>query len=34
MIADNTLANFTFRWNVESGDTGKGGAEHRGFLLS
>ena len=33
MMIDNTLANFTFQWNVGSGDTGKRGAEHRGFLL-
>jgi hypothetical protein len=32
MIVDNAPANFTFHWNVESGDTGRRGAEHRNFL--
>jgi hypothetical protein len=34
MIVDNALANFTFQWNVGSGDTGKSGVEHRNFLQS
>ncbi len=33
MMTDNALANFTFLWNAGRGDTGKRGAEHRGFLL-
>jgi len=32
MNVDNTLANFTFLWIVDGGDTGKRGAEHRSFL--
>ncbi|MHA2261566.1 MAG: hypothetical protein ACXAEN_04160 [Candidatus Thorarchaeota archaeon] len=33
MMTDNALADFTFLWNVGSGDTGERGAEHRSFLL-
>ncbi len=32
MMTDNALANFIFLRNVGGGDTGRRGAEHRGFL--
>jgi hypothetical protein len=32
MIADNALANLEIHWILRGGDTGKRGAEHRGFL--
>ncbi len=32
MIADNALADFSFLWNVRSGDTGRRGVEHRSIL--
>ncbi len=32
MMTDNALTNFTFLWNVGSGDTGRRGAEHRIIL--
>ncbi len=33
MIVDNALANFEILWISRGGDTGKGGAEHRGFMV-
>jgi len=33
MIADNALANLDVLWISRGGNTGKIGAEHRGFLL-
>jgi hypothetical protein len=32
MRVDNALADFTFPWNVDGGDTGTRGVEHRGLL--
>ncbi len=31
MNVDKALANFTFQWNVDSGDTGRRGTEHRSY---
>jgi hypothetical protein len=33
MKVDNALANLDANWISRGGDTGKRGAEHRGFLL-
>jgi hypothetical protein len=32
MRVDNALADFTFPWNVRSGDTGRRRVEHRSIL--
>ncbi len=32
-MIDNALANCGFLWNSPGGDTGRRGAEHRGFVL-
>ncbi len=32
MMTDNALADLGTLWVLGSGDTGRGGAEHRGFL--
>ncbi len=32
MNVDEALANFTFKWNANRGDTGRRRAEHRSFF--